>query len=86
MSPPKPPKLDLIPGTEYDWIIVAGLLIGLLYVGTGGWSEKRWMQFGALAVPTLAHAVGYNTFNPKLHQPRRDSRGRFVSRSEERLD
>jgi hypothetical protein len=68
--------------------LILPVLIGLLYAGTGGWSAERWN--GALAIMGLGAAAkggyerGFNTFNPELRAPerQRDSRGRFVSRTE----
>lgn len=65
------------------------IAVGLLYAGTGGWTDARWTA--ALAIMGLGPAVkfgydkGYWTENPNITrsvQPRelvaRDEHGRFV--------
>lgn len=68
---------------QIDASLIAPMLIGLLYAGTGGWSAERWN--GALAIMGLGAAgrvgyeKGFNTFNPGLRRPTaRDEHGRFV--------
>jgi hypothetical protein len=63
------------------------VLIGLIYAGTGGWSESRWT--GALAIMGLGGAAragferGYATYNPELRQPpHRDEHGRFARKED----
>jgi hypothetical protein len=63
------------------------VLIGLIYAGTGGWSESRWT--GALAIMGLGGAAragferGYQTYNPDLRTPQpRDDHGRFTRRED----
>lgn len=72
---------------QIDASLFIPVLIGLLYAGTGGWSESRWT--GALAIMGLGGAAragferGYQTYNPDLRQPqRRDEQGRFARREE----
>ena len=63
------------------------VLIGLIYAGTGGWSESRWT--GALAIMGLGGAAragferGYQTYNPDLRAPQhRDEHGRFARKED----
>jgi hypothetical protein len=73
---------------QIDASLFIPVLIGLLYAGTGGWSESRWT--GALAIMGLGGAAragferGYQTYNPDLRQPQqpRDEHGRFARREE----
>lgn len=74
---------------QVDATLFLPVLIGLLYAGTGGWTEARWT--GALAIMGLGGAAragwekGYGTYNPNLHRPDqpRDEHGRFVRRDEQ---
>jgi hypothetical protein len=74
---------------QVDATLFLPVLIGLLYAGTGGWTESRWT--GALAIMGLGGAAragwerGFQTYNPNLHRPEqpRDDHGRFVKRDEQ---
>ena len=74
---------------QVDATLFLPVLIGLLYAGTGGWTESRWT--GALAIMGLGGAAragwerGFQTYNPNLHRPDqpRDDHGRFVRRDEQ---
>ena len=74
---------------QIDAALFIPVLIGLLYAGTGGWTESRWT--GALAIMGLGGAAragwerGFQTYNPNLHRPDqpRDEQGRFVRRDEQ---
>jgi hypothetical protein len=63
--------------------------VGLLYAGTGGWTDARWTA--ALAIMGLGPAVkfgyekGYWTENPELTRMarNRDRRGRFTKEHSE---
>jgi hypothetical protein len=73
---------------QVDAALFIPVLIGLLYAGTGGWTESRWT--GALAIMGLGGAAragwerGFQTYNPNLHRPEqpRDEHGRFVRRDD----
>lgn len=74
---------------QIDAALFIPVLIGLIYAGTGGWTESRWT--GALAIMGLGGAAragfssGYNTYNPDLRRPDqpRDQHGRFARRDEQ---
>jgi hypothetical protein len=73
---------------QVDAALFIPVLIGLLYAGTGGWTESRWT--GALAIMGLGGAAragwerGFQTYNPNLHRPDqpRDEHGRFARRDD----
>jgi hypothetical protein len=73
---------------QVDAALFIPVLIGLLYAGTGGWTESRWT--GALAIMGLGGAAragwerGFQTYNPNLHRPEqpRDEHGRFARRDD----
>ena len=80
MKIPKLPKIDLIPGTDFDGLVVGIVGLALLYVGTGGWVEQRGKEAAATAGPAAGTLIwgkrkgekegfekGYRTFNPELH-------------------
>lgn len=62
---------------QLDLALILPTLIGLLYAGTGNWSESRWttafllMGLGPAgkAVAALSYEKGYNTLNPALKRP-----------------
>lgn len=73
-------KFDLIPGTDFDGLIIGIVGLALLYVGTGGWVADRWKEAASTAGPAAAGLIfgkrkgekegfehGYNTYNPRLH-------------------
>jgi hypothetical protein len=76
---------------QVDAALFIPVLIGLIYAGTGGWTESRWT--GALAIMGLGGAAragferGYQTYNPDLRRPDqpRDEHGRFTTRRDEQL-
>ena len=77
---------------QIDAALFIPVLIGLIYAGTGGWTESRWT--GALAIMGLGGAAragferGFQTYNPALRDPRhqlRDSQGRFTTKRDEQL-
>lgn len=61
---------DVIPG-DRDALVLGVVAVSLLYVGTGGWSDKRWQQALTVGGPAVAWLTGYkrgfNTYNPALH-------------------
>lgn len=71
---------------KIDAGLVIPVLVGLLYVATGGWSSERWNTAFALMglgpAARMGYERGFNTYNPALRskQPRRN--GRFVKASE----
>lgn len=70
MKLPRLPKIDIIPGTN-DGMVIVIVVLAAAYVGTGGWSEKRWKEAVATAGPVVGALIGYrrgfNTYNPALH-------------------
>lgn len=80
MKLPRLPKIDLIPGTDFDGLILGIVGLALLYVASGGWVEQRWKEAAATAGPAAGTLIwgkrkgerdgfekGYRTFNPELH-------------------
>ncbi|MGA0848172.1 MAG: hypothetical protein ACO3PY_06165 [Pontimonas sp.] len=80
---------------QFDVTLIAPILIGLLYAGSGNWSAERWntalalMGLGgaARAGERIGYTRGYGTFNPDLRphhspegDPPRDEHGRFTRR------
>jgi hypothetical protein len=72
---------------QIDLSVLIPVAVGILYAGTGNWSESRWT--GALAIMGLGPATkmgyerGYWTENPEITRyigPVRDEHGRFVSK------
>ena len=47
-------KFDLIPGTEYDALIVGILCLALGYIGSQGWKDEAWIKAGTTGGPAAA--------------------------------
>jgi hypothetical protein len=82
-------RLNIFKG-QIDLPVLIPVAVGLLYAGTGNWSESRWT--GALAIMGMGPAAkmgyerGYWTENPGITRytdPARDEHGRFASRKHE---
>lgn len=67
---PRLAKIDLIPGSN-DGLVIVIVALAVAYVGSGGWTEKRWKEAVATAGPVVGALIGYrrgfNTYNPALH-------------------
>lgn len=67
---PRLPRIDLIPGTDYDALIVTITTLALVYVASGNWSEERWVK----AVGTAGPVNGALIFGKRKEQlARRES-------------
>lgn len=96
----KMPKLFTLDISDFfkgriDLSMILPVAIGLLYAGTGNWSDSRWT--GALAIMGIGPAAkmgyerGYWTENPEITRhvyprdlpvgPIRDEHGRFTSQT-----
>jgi hypothetical protein len=64
---------------QIDLSSVLPILIGVLYAGTGGWSERRWetalLIMGYSAANKVGYMRGYWTDNPAFHRRPGDDEG-----------
>lgn len=76
-------KIDVIPGTDQDLLILAIVAAAGIYIATGGGANERWKQATQTGGPAAAALYygkrktqkaaqkgfeeGFNTLNPELH-------------------